>query len=349
MFVSFSQNCKEQGAKGEQGSFFGARQVMLASKGVVVLSIQSHVTFGYVGNKAATFPMQLHGVDVCPIHTVNFANHSGYPVVKGSRTTADQLDALLDGLRSNNLLSRVTHVLSGYIGTAEVLAGVAAFVAAERHARRHQGTGGCADIVFLCDPVCGDEGKLYVTQAVLDGYRQALATADIATPNGFEAQVLSGMSVRSAEEAQKATRWFLDSFPLLDVIVIKSFADVGADPNNEFIFLLAASRSLSQQVHVCIPRIDGYFTGTGDLFAAMFLVNWTAERNLEKAVVRACCCLHDVIAFTKMKGSKELLVVDGRQHLERSYDLADRSCLLPVSWRVEALAPLTGLRIAERD
>jgi pyridoxine kinase len=207
-------------------------------------------------------------------------------------------------------------------------------VAQERQGRRqvNQGDGG---LVFLCDPVCGDEGKLYVTQAVLDGYKEALGVADIATPNGFEAQTLSGITIQSVADARRAAQWFLETFPRLDVVVIKSFADAKVDPDQQSIFLFAVSRSLGQQVHVQVPRIEGYFTGTGDLFAAMFLVNWVAEKDLTAAVVRSCSCLHDVIALTKAKGSKELLVVQGRQFLEQRYGV-DMSNNQLLKWSTEA-------------
>ena len=292
---------------------------MPAGSAAVVLSIQSHVTYGYVGNKAATFPMQLHGFDVCPIHTVNFANHSGYPVVKGTRTTREQLDGILEGLEANGLLCKVTHVLSGYIGTSEVLAGVAAFVKRAKVDKNIENDS--PRLLFLCDPVCGDEGKLYVTQAVVEGYADALSVADLATPNGFEAEALSGRPVRSIADACSAAEWFLATYPTLDVIVIKSFADPIEDPTHQYIFLVAVSRSLGRRCHARIPKVEGYFTGTGDLFAAMFLVHWTALKDdLGAAVMKTCACLLNVIRLTKERGSKELLIVEGRRFLEGSGD-----------------------------
>lgn len=90
-----------------------------------VLAIQSHVVSGYVGNKCATFPLQLHGFDVDPVMSVHFSNHTGYPTFKGTVMDGEQLDATMDGLEANGLLQH-SHVLTGYIGSVSFLQRVVA-------------------------------------------------------------------------------------------------------------------------------------------------------------------------------------------------------------------------------
>lgn len=89
-----------------------------------VLSVQSHVVSGYVGNKAAVFPLQLLGIEVDPVHTVQFSNHTGYPHRTGTVMDGDQLADVVDGMQANGLLSQHSHLLTGYIGSESFLQGI---------------------------------------------------------------------------------------------------------------------------------------------------------------------------------------------------------------------------------
>lgn len=129
-----------------------------------VLSIQSHVVRGYVGNKSAVFPLQLLGLDVDIINSVHFSNHTGYPSWGGNhlRLTGDDLHALLDGLVANDLLQDAhSHLLLGYVGSVTLLDAIVRVYdrlkAAQSHPER---------FTFVCDPVMGDLGKLYVPKEV---------------------------------------------------------------------------------------------------------------------------------------------------------------------------------------
>ena len=119
-----------------------------------VLSIQSHVVHGYVGNKSAVFPLQLHGFDVDFVNSVQFSNHTGYPSFTGEVLDGAQLEKLAKGLDSNGLLKNVSHLLTGYIGSPSFLRAVCAV---HRMLKQHN-----PEVVFVCDPVLGDHGKLYV-------------------------------------------------------------------------------------------------------------------------------------------------------------------------------------------
>lgn len=127
------------------------------------LTIQSHVVSGYVGNKCAVFPLQLHGFDVDPILSVQFSNHTGYGSWKGEVMTGDQLWSLVEGLETNGLLEGYTHLLTGYIGSASMLRTVARLV---RKLRAHN-----PNLVYVCDPVLGDNGKMYVPAELATIYR----------------------------------------------------------------------------------------------------------------------------------------------------------------------------------
>ncbi|KAL4361168.1 hypothetical protein GQ457_04G023630 [Hibiscus cannabinus] len=131
-----------------------------------VLSIQSHTVQGYVGNKSAVFPLQLLGYDVDPINSVQFSNHTGYPTFKGQVLNGRELLDLIEGLEENNLLY-YTHLLTGYIGSVSFLNSVLEVVDKLRSIN--------PNLTYVCDPVMGDEGKLYVPEDLALVYREKVS------------------------------------------------------------------------------------------------------------------------------------------------------------------------------
>ncbi|KAJ2691919.1 hypothetical protein GGH99_002070, partial [Coemansia sp. RSA 1285] len=189
-----------------------------------ILSIQSHVVSGYVGNRAATFPLQLLGHEVDVINTVQFSNHTGYNTVRGTRFSDTQLRELFEGLCDNGLDTGYSHLLSGYIGNSGNVRAV------EEIARSLRRTN--PDLVFVLDPVLGDDGALYVPEELVSLYRDVLCPlANIITPNQFEAEALSGISISSLEDARAVCNK-LHSLGVPDV-VITSLALPAADAQSE--------------------------------------------------------------------------------------------------------------------
>ncbi|KAG5498638.1 hypothetical protein JKF63_02924 [Porcisia hertigi] len=278
-----------------------------------VLSIQSHVTHGYVGNKAATFPLQLHGFDVDAVNTVSLSNHSGYPVIKGHRMDLEEFNTILDGLRANDFLVDYAYVLTGYINNADIVRQIEATVAEIREKRQQKEKN---SLVFFCDPVMGDDGRLYCKEEVVEAYRELVSHADIATPNYFEASILSNVEVKDLDSAIKAAEWFhAQGTP---TVVIKSFA-IPEDPAH-LRFLLSchdkASKSTRRYTGV-VPYYEGRYTGTGDVFAAS-LVAFSHGDPIDVAVGKAMGVLQDLIKATVERGgsgkaslnSRELRVTD---------------------------------------
>ena len=160
-----------------------------------VLSIQSHAVRGHVGNKAAVLPLQVLGHEVDIINSVQLSNHTGYPAVKGQVLSGGDLDTLVEGLESNQLLQDYSHVLTGYIGSLSFLQSIASAVSKVKWWREKaaadaedRGLGAvCDEVCYVCDPVLGDEGKLYVPPALVEIFRdEVIPNADILTPNAFE-------------------------------------------------------------------------------------------------------------------------------------------------------------------
>ncbi|PNW85149.1 hypothetical protein CHLRE_03g173800v5 [Chlamydomonas reinhardtii] len=261
-----------------------------------VLSVQSHVVHGYVGNKCAVFPLQVLGLEVDPIYSVQFSNHTGYPLFKGAVFDGEQLRALAAGLEANKLLNH-THLLTGYIGSLSLLEAIADLCAVMKSHSPH--------LTYVCDPVLGDEGRLYVARELADAYAaHIMPLASVLVPNQFEAETLTGGgAIGSVEAALEACDKLHARGP--HTVVITSMS-LPSDPDT--ITLVASTRQpqdaggrLGGATAMCmrIDRIKAYFTGTGDLFAALLLA-WMHHHpgDLALAVEKAVGGLQAVLAET---------------------------------------------------
>ena len=162
-----------------------------------VMSIQSSVVYGHVGSTAATLPLQRLGFDVWALPTVVYSSHAGYPGVRGRRTPISTLRELLAGLQALGRLDRCEAVLSGYLGRPEAWRFVLEALATVRAQR--------PDAWYVCDPVLGDEGELYVPAELVRTFReQAVPRADLLVPNRFELEWLVDRPVASVAEAVAA-------------------------------------------------------------------------------------------------------------------------------------------------
>ncbi|XP_050975717.1 pyridoxal (pyridoxine, vitamin B6) kinase a isoform X2 [Labeo rohita] len=232
-----------------------------------VLSVQSHVVRGYVGNKSASFPLQVLGFEVDTINSVQFSNHTGYEHWKGQVLTADELHVLYEGIKLNNV-NQYDYVLT------------------------------------VCDPVLGDNGAMYVPENLLPIYRdKVVPAADIITPNQFEAELLTGRNICSEKDAVDVMNLLHSMGP--STVVITS-SDLPSLMGDQFLVALGSQKRaradgtiLTQQIRMDIPKVDAVFVGTGDLFAAMLLA-WTHlhPNDLKTACEKTASVLHHVIKRT---------------------------------------------------
>lgn len=252
-----------------------------------VLSIQSHTVQGYVGNKSAVFPLQLLGYDVDPINSVQFSNHTGYPTFKGQVLNGKELWDLIEGLEANELLF-YTHLLTGYIGSVSFLNTVLEVITKLRSVN--------PGLVYVCDPVLGDEGKLYVPQELVSVYKEKVVpVASMLTPNQFEAELLTGLRIESEQDGREACNKLHAAGPAKVVIT-----SIKVDGN---LLLIGSSKmdkdQAPEQFKIEIPRIPAYFTGTGDLTTAL-LLGWSNKYpdNLAKAAELAVSSLQALLQRT---------------------------------------------------
>lgn len=259
-----------------------------------VLSIQSHVVRGYVGNKSATFPLQVLGYEVDAINSVQFSNHTQYPHIGGQILKCGELKELVNGLRNNGLLCKYSHLLTGYIGDPSFLQETVAVVK-ELKALNPQ-------LVYVCDPVMGDHGRFYTSETLLPVYRdEVLPVADIVVPNQFEIECLTGKKIASVCDAVNAMKVVHDKGP--HTVIITS-TELGDTDN----LLMIASHRKGDGSFVRfqqkIPVQDAVFVGTGDLFAALLLA-WSEKADIKEACSKVISTMQHVLTRT-LKAAKEL-------------------------------------------
>ncbi|KAH3667000.1 hypothetical protein WICMUC_005347 [Wickerhamomyces mucosus] len=239
-----------------------------------ILSIQSHVVHGYVGNKSATFPLQCQGWDVDVLNSVNFSNHTGYGSVKGTKITLDQLKDLYRGLK--DIGTEYDALLTGYIPNHEILSYIGEI--GEDIKSKHP------ESLWLLDPVMGDEGQLYVSESVIPIYKKILlgGLVDIITPNQFEAEILLDFKITSIDTLKTALKEFHTRFKLKNIVI--SSCSLPEYPNE--IITVCSQITPNSKIHSHyfeVPIIESYFTGVGDLFSSLLIDRVYKYRNSDSS------------------------------------------------------------------
>jgi pyridoxine kinase len=273
-----------------------------------VLSIQSRVAYGHVGNAASVFPLQRLGCEAWALDTVAFSNHTGHGRWKGSVVPAAAILELFEGIAALGVLPHIDAVLSGYLGdagTGPALLDIVDRVRAEN-----------PSALFCCDPVIGDvDTGSYVTAGIAEFFRdRALARADIVTPNRFELEYLTGTSIADIAEAGAAASGLRALGP--DVVLVTSLDTV---PDRAT--MLAAGPDGAWVVET--PRLPAMLNGCGDVTAALFLARLLRGESLPDALAKTAAAIFAVIETTLRLDRYELALV-AAQH-----ELAEPSRLFP--------------------
>jgi pyridoxine kinase len=270
---------------------------------VSILSIQSSVAYGYVGNSAAVFPLQRLGIEVWPMVTVHFSNHTGYGQWRGPLLAAEDLREVLTGIEERGVLSRCDAVLSGYQGAEEVGEVVLDAVARVKAAN--------PDAVYCCDPVMGDTGRgFFVRPGIPEFMRDhVIPMADIATPNHFELDFLTGRAERSTTMAG-----VLDAVDDLramgpSTVLVTSLVHDGMSPDT--LELLAADDTGAWLVST--PLLPISVNGAGDLTAALFLAHLLETASAATALARTASSVWGVLEATAKSGEREIQIVAAQE------------------------------------
>jgi pyridoxine kinase len=274
-----------------------------------ILSIQSHVVYGHVGNSAAVFPLQRLGREVWPLMTVQYSSHVGYPGWGGRAFDAQMIDDCLSGLEAIGVLPRCAGLLTGYLGKAEI--GEAALRALER-IRAANG-----EAAYACDPVIGDVGPgVYVAAGVGEFFRdRALPLATIATPNAFELEWLTGERVNTLQAAQRAIVALRARGPRVVAATSLQLEDTPAGALD----ILAGDEAGLWRVRT--PNLPISVNGSGDVFAALFFHHWLETRDTREALSSAASAVYAVVKATMAAGSRELDLIAAQDEFTKPSQL----------------------------
>lgn len=266
-----------------------------------ILSIQSHVVYGHVGNRSAVFPLERMGYEVWPINTVQYSSHTGYSGWTGAAFGGDHLSSIVASLAQMGMLATCDAVLSGYM--ADVATGSAIMTAVDTVKRQHPGA------LYCCDPVMGDmPGGVYVQADIPDFMRlEAIPRADIVCPNIFEAELLSGVTIRSAHDAARAADLIHAMGPR--IVILTSYRPTAAGPVGFFV-----SDGNSSRVVMTPTLAFGHPPkGSGDLASALFLGYFLASSDPFAAIESTASALYSVLEATLASHRDELAIVASQE------------------------------------
>ena len=268
------------------------------------LSLQSHVAYGYVGNRAATFPLQRLGHEVWAVNTVEFSNHTGYGAWRGRTAPAEQVADIVDGIEALGVLPRCDALLTGYVGDA-ALGDVVLNTAAKVRAAN-------ARSIWCCDPVLGDtDTGIYVKPGIDAFFRErAIPAADLVMPNHFELEHLTGRKVGTMDEALDAARSLLKG-PRLALITSLRRADAPSDR----IEMVAVTLEAAWRVTTPLIDFEIMPNGTGDMVSALFTAHWLESGEVADALGRAAAAVYAVLEATRDMGERELQLVAAQDRM----------------------------------
>lgn len=272
-----------------------------------ILSIQSSVAYGHVGNSAAVFPLQRLGFEVWPMLTVHFSNHTGYGQWRGPLLSADDLREVLTGVEERGVLSGCEAVLSGYQG-GEDIGGVVLDAV-----RRVKAANPAA--VYCCDPVMGDtERGFFVRPGIPEFMRdQVVPAADVVTPNHFELDYLTGREERTTTlgEVLGAVDDLRSVGP--GTVLVTSLVHDGLPEDT--IEMLAVDGSGAWVVST--PLLPISVNGAGDLTAALFLAHLLETGSAATALARTASSVWSVLEETARSGQREIQIVAAQEAIAR--------------------------------
>jgi len=270
-----------------------------------ILSIQSHVSYGHVGNAAAVFPLQRLGFEVWPVFTTQFSNHLGYDTWTGEVFATDHVEQVIRGMEAQGIFPNCAAILSGFIGKPELGGVILDAVDRIRAAN--------PDALYACDPVMGDiEEGLYVASGIPEFMRdRALAAADLISPNKFELQLLTGSQIYSLEQAVGAARSLVNRGPRA-VMVTSLHHDATAEGTVE---VLAVTAEGAWRVVSPLIPVEPIPKGCGDVITALFLGEILRGQEVPQALQGAVAGTYAVVKATAESGERELRLIAAQDAL----------------------------------
>jgi pyridoxine kinase len=268
---------------------------------MTILSIQSSVAYGHVGNSAAVFPLQRIGVEVWPVNTVHFSNHTGYGAWRGMVLPADTVAEVIQGIEERGVLAECDGVLSGYMGDASL-----GEVILDAFVRVKQAN---PEAVYCCDPVMGDVGRgFFVRPGIPEFMRdRAVPAATLITPNQFELEYLSNRPISTIESALGSVDQVMAGGPR--VVLVTSLRRRDADGDR--IEMLAVDANGAFVVET--PLLPVSVNGAGDMTAALFFAHWRQSESIQIALELTTAAVFAVLEETAEAGAREIQLINAQE------------------------------------
>jgi pyridoxine kinase len=282
---------------------FASAQPILRFVAMNLLSIQSHVAYGHVGNSAAVFALQRLGCEVWPVHTVAFSNHTGYGAWKGRAFDASEIGEVVDGIADRGVLGRCDGVLSGYMGSVATGEAILAAVGKVKAAN--------ATASYCCDPVIGNRDRgVFVASGIADFIRaRAVPAAGLVTPNHFELDRIAERETKSFAAVLSAIESVRAAGPrtvLVTSVRTSETPDAALD-------IIASDPTGRYRVRT--PRLAVAANGAGDLFAALFFFHYLRGRDLAAALGTATSSVYGVLRATLAQSASEIALIAAQEEL----------------------------------
>ncbi|HEX6955025.1 MAG TPA: pyridoxal kinase PdxY [Agromyces sp.] len=265
-----------------------------------VLSIQSAVAYGHVGNSAAVFPLQRIGVEVMPVYTVNFSNHTGYGAWRGPLISPDDVREVIAGIEERGAFPTIDVILSGYQGSEGIADVILDTVARVKAAN--------PDAVYSCDPVMGNaKSGCFVAPAIPVLLRdRVVPAADLITPNQFELGYLTGTEPDTLESTLESVDLARASGPR--TVLVTSVER--PDREEGTIEMLAVDDRGGWIVQT--PLLPMKANGSGDVTAALFTAHYRRTGDAADALARTASSVFDLLRNTHESGERELRLVESQ-------------------------------------
>ena len=268
-----------------------------------ILSIQSHVAYGHVGNAAAAFALQRLGIEAWPVLTVQFSNQTGYGAWRGRAFDADLIREVMQGIGERGVLPSCDGVLSGYMGSAEIGGAIIDAVAQVKAAN--------PEAQYCCDPVIGDVGRgVFVQPGIAEFMRDhAVPAAQIVTPNHFELDYLTGRTTTAIGDVLSAIESLRKRGPR--VVMVTSL--VAEETPDDSIDLLACDDTGRYRLRT--PKLPISVNGAGDAIAALFFAHHLRTGSAAEAMSRAASAVFGILKRTSDMGSREILLIEAQDEI----------------------------------
>lgn len=267
-----------------------------------ILSIQSAVAYGHVGNSAAVFPLQRIGHEVWPVYTVNYSNHTGYGAWGGPIIPADDVAAVLQGIRDRDAFSLIDGILTGYQASPEI---ADVIVSTVRDIKAEN-----PDALYTCDPVMGSATSgCFVADSIPPLFRSTIVpAADIITPNQFELGYLTERDVFDLDSTLAAVDAAREMGPSTVLVTSVKRPETPEDA----IEMIAVDDHGKWIVRT--PRLPFKRNGSGDVTAALFTGHYLRGRDAKDALAKTASSVYDLLRVTLEADSQELKLVEAQDY-----------------------------------